>query len=147
MKILLIRKLFSIFLTEHGENSHEHNFYIGEKELKHFDLKQIINKLLGIGTGILADELRLKPVEFLYLLYNPEELEFEDMKTKNMITHIYRETCREGNRAVTKGLFKAILLFLKTEYYPFKEIDIDDFVDKFSFGICSQVDFSEKVKQ
>ena len=122
-------------------------FYINGNEITHFDIKQMICHLLGIASGILSNELRYKPVKFLYLIYNPQRLEFENENTKKKILDIYNKTCNEGKTAITTGLFKAIMEYLKNTYFTDSKVDIDLFCDTFEFEICCQENFIEKLNE
>lgn len=122
-------------------------FYINGNEITHFDIKQMICHLLGIVSGILSNELRYKPVKFLYLIYNPQMLDFEDKKIKNEILDIYNKTCDEGKTTITKGLFKAITEYLKINFFNDSNIDIDSFCDTFELEICCQENFIDKLNE
>ena len=111
-----------------------------------FDMKQMLSHLLGIGTGLLNDELIYKPVKFLYLIYSPEQLEFESEEIKTAIRDTYYKTCNEAEAAVSKKLFRAVLCYLKENYFPETDADIDMLSNKFEFLICNQENFIEKLK-
>lgn len=117
-------------------------FYINGNEITHFDIKQMICHLLGIASGILSNELRYKPVKFLYLIYNPQRLEFEDEKIKNKILDIYNKTCNEST-VITKELFGVIVKYLKDKHYNNSKVNIDDIVNNFSFIVCDQNNFKD----
>ncbi len=116
--------------------------------IEHFDLKQMISHLLGIATAILKNnEYTDKSIRFLYLIYNPETLAFDNEETKSKILNIYYQTCNEAEATINKELFKAILLYLKDEYYPDSSADIDRIANNFSFGICNQENFIKKLTE
>ena len=110
-----------------------------------FDMKQMLSHLLGIGTGLLNDELIYKPIKFLYLIYNPEQLEFESEETKTAIRDIYYKTCNEAEAAVSKKLFRSVLCYLKENHFPKTDADIDLLSGKFEFSLCDQENFIEKL--
>jgi len=119
-------------------------FKYSGKAVEHFDLKQMISHLLGVGTAILKKEKYAdKPIRFIYLIYNPELLKFENEKVKNEICNIYHQTCNEAEATISKELFKVILLYLKEKYYPNSAVDINRIANNFSFDICNQENFIE----
>ena len=113
-------------------------FADGEK-LEHFDMKQMICHLLGIATGVLKGELAQKQIDFIYLLYDPTELELSD-DTKAAIDAIYERTCYECNLVDLALLFRVIFAFLKEEAYGevISDEDIEQIVCKFTFALASQ---------
>lgn len=133
-------------LAKGKEHEMEVIFKYDDKAIKCFDLKQMISHLLGVGTAILKKEKYAdKPIRFFYLIYNPELLEFENGENKNKICNIYYQTCNEAEATISKELFKVVLLFLKEKYYPDSSVDIDRVVNNFSFSICNQENFIEKL--
>lgn len=114
--------------------------------ITHFDIKQMISHLLGIGVAILKDKKYLdKPIKILYLIYDPGVLNFKDSETYDKIVNIHGKTCCECESVDFKGLFRVILEFLQKEYKYDSDIDIDRIIDNFSFEICSQNDFVKKI--
>ena len=113
-------------------------FSDGEK-LAHFDLKQMICHLLGIASGIFKRELSSKQLDFIYLLYDPTELELAD-HAKTMIDGIYERTCYECNLIDFATLLRVIFAFLKKTKYG--EVITDDEIDyiicSFTFSLASQ---------
>lgn len=95
--------------------------------------------MLGIATGLLGGTLKRKQTDFIYLLYDPTDLEIEsDIKTE--IERIYERTCYECNLVDFAELFHVILEFLNEK--NFKMIatgdDIDNMALKFTFTLASQ---------
>ncbi len=113
-------------------------FSDGEK-LEHFDMKQIICHLLGIATGLLKGELAQKQIDFIYLLYDPTELDLAD-GIRGAIDEIYERTCYECNLADFASLFRVILDFLKADKYGdvISDENIDEIIYKFTFALASQ---------
>ena len=113
-------------------------FSDGEK-LEHFDMKQMICHLLGIATGILKGEFEQKQIDFIYLLYDPTELEAAPC-AKEAIDAIYERTCYECNLVDFATLLRLIFAFLKEETYGeiMTDDDIDAIVCKFTFTLASQ---------
>ena len=114
-------------------------YYADGEKLEHFDLKQMICHLLGIATGMLNGTLERKQTDFIYLLYDPTELDIEsDVKEK--IDAIYERTCYECNLVDFAELYRVILEFLRREKYTdaASDADIYDMVIKFTFALASQ---------
>lgn len=113
-------------------------FADGEK-LGHFDLKQMICHLLGIATGVLNGTLKGKQTDFIYLLYDPTELDIEP-DAKEKIDAIYERTCYESNLIDFAELYRVILEFLRESKLQ-SEISnekLDDVILKFTFTLASQ---------
>ena len=133
-------------LAKGKEHEMEVVFKYNGKAMECFDLKQMISHLLGIGTAILKKEMYTdKPIKFIYLIYNPEPLVFKNEKTKNEICNIYYQTCNEAEAAISKELFKDVLLYLKEKYYQDSVVNIERIANNFSFSICNQENFIEKL--
>ena len=133
-------------LTKGKAHEMEVVFKRDSNTVEHFDLKQMISHLLGVGTAILKKEKYAdKPIRFIYLIYNPELLEFENEESKNKICNIYYQTCNEAEATINKELFKDVLLYLKEKYYPDSSVNIERVVNNFSFVICNQENFIEKL--
>ena len=113
-------------------------FADGEK-LRHFDMKQMICHLLGIATGMLKGTLQRKQVDFIYLLYDPTELDIVP-DAKAVIDEIYERTCYECNLVDLAELYRVLLNFLIKEKYAgaASEIDVDNMVLQFTFALASQ---------
>ena len=113
-------------------------FADGEK-LERFDMKQMICHLLGIATGMLKGTLERKQTDFIYLLYDPTELDIAP-DAKAVIDEIYERTCYECNLVDFAELYRVLLRFLIEEKYAgaASDADIDDMVLKFTFALASQ---------
>ena len=115
------------------------DYFAENEKLEHFDMKQMICHLLGIATGLLKGTIERKQIDFIYLLYDPTELDMES-DTKAEIDRIYARTCHECNLVDFAELFHIILEFLNE--YKFKMIassdEIDNMVLKFTFTLASQ---------
>ncbi|MBR5453121.1 MAG: hypothetical protein IKV54_03495 [Clostridia bacterium] len=114
-------------------------FHADGEVLEHFDLKQMICHLLGIATGILKGELENKQIDFIYLLFDPTELEIS-AEAKEMIDSIYERTCYECNLVDFATLLQVIFAFLKEEKYGdnLSAEEIYDIICKFTFSLASQ---------
>ena len=113
-------------------------FSDGEK-LEHFDMKQMICHLLGIATGVLKGELKQKQIDFIYLLYDPTELNL-DSNTKAEVDTIYERTCYECNLIDFATLLRVIFAFLKEDKYGevITDENLDALICKFTFALASQ---------
>lgn len=114
-------------------------YFAGNEKLERFDMKQMICHLLGIATGLLGGTLKRKQTDFIYLLYDPTDLEIEsDIKTE--IERIYERTCYECNLVDFAELFHVILEFLNEKNFEMIATgdDIDNMALKFTFTLASQ---------
>ena len=113
-------------------------FSDGEK-IEHFDIKQMICHLLGIATGLLKKDFVQKQIDFIYLLYDPTELNITT-DIKKIVDSIYEKTCYECNLIDFAKLFQVILRYLQEEKYG--EILSNDEIEKaiysFTFVLASQ---------
>lgn len=122
-------------------------YYADGEKLERFDMKQMICHLLGIATGILKGTIARKQLDFIYLLYDPTELEIEP-KAKAEIDAIYARTCYECNLVEFAELFYVILEFLsKTKYNnALSSEEIYDIILKFTFTLASQEFYPTLIK-
>lgn len=114
-------------------------YYSDSEKLEHFDIKQMICHLLGIATGIFKGELKQKQIDFIYLLYDPSELDL-DPDTKAEVDAIYKRTCYECNLVDFATLLRVIFAFLKEEKYGeiVSDENLDALICKFTFVLVSQ---------
>ena len=118
------------------------DYYIEGKKLERFDLKQMICHLLGIASDLLKGTLEKRKIDFIYLLYDPTELDIES-KTKIKIDQIYRKTCDECNLINFAELFRVVLEFLnQTEFNNvMSDKEINDIISNFKFTLASQKNY------
>lgn len=114
-------------------------YFADSKKLKYFDLKQMICHMLGIATGVLIGTLERKRTDFIYLLYDPTELNI-DPDAKKVIDEIYERTCYECNLVDFTELYRVLLNFLIKEKYTnaASNADVDSMVLNFTFALTSQ---------
>ena len=114
-------------------------YYSDGEKLEHFDMKQMICHLLGIATGVLKGELRQKQIDFIYLLYDPTELDL-DPDTKAEVDAIYERTCYECNLVDFALLLRVVFSFLMEEKYGevISDENLDALMCKFTFSLASQ---------
>ena len=114
-------------------------YFANDEKLERFDLKQMICHLLGIATGMLNGTLKRKQTDFIYLLYDPTELDIEP-EAKAEIDTIYERTCYECNLIDFAELFRVILEFLRETKFEsaMSQDELDDVILKFTFTLASQ---------
>ncbi len=114
-------------------------FYADGEEVEHFDLKQVICHLLGIATGMLRGELEPKQTDFIYLVYDPTELELSD-DVRGVIEAVYERLCYEVNLVDTASLLRVIFAYLKDTVFGDALSDdvIENVVFSFTFSLASQ---------
>ena len=115
------------------------DYVVGKEKLEHFDIKQMICHLLGIATALLKGNLERKQIAFIYLLYDPTELDIES-DAKAEIDAIYEKTCYECNLIDFAELFRVILEFLREIKFQgaISDEELDDVILKFTFTLASQ---------
>ncbi len=127
------------------------------KIIKYFDMKQMICHLLAVGTAVLTNHYEEMKntndedikINFIYLIYDPRNLDFEYDDAKIKIVEIYESIfsfCKGNENQFFKDLFKVILRFLQTEKKLGATKDVLKIINNFNFYICSQDDFKEKCK-
>ena len=89
-------------------------FKYNNREIVHFDIKQLICHFLGITADILENK-QTKRIRFVYLIFNPNSIEDKiDKKYKDAILSIYKDTLEEIKSMGDMGwLFEAVLEFQK----------------------------------
>ncbi len=122
-------------------------FFVGERVISHFDIKQMICHLLGVGTMLLDTESS-KKVSFLYLVYNPRLIEIVDKKKEKQIFCAYDEMRDECSAIDFHALFESVLRFLrdKKKMNGLSDSDIAVIVSRFDFFLCDQNNYLEKLK-
>lgn len=114
-------------------------YFAHGEELVRFDMKQMICHLLGIATGIIKGKLKNKQTDFIYLFYDPTDLNIS-ADAKAEIVAIYDRTCYEYNLVDFIELFRMILAFLNE--MKFQNVmsceEVNDIVSKFSIKLESQ---------
>ena len=115
------------------------DYFADNEKLERFDLKQMICHLLGIATGLLSGTLERKQTDFIYLLYDPTELDLES-DARVEIERIYARTCHECNLLDFAELFRVILEFLiKSKFQGVVSgAEVNNIIMKFTFTLVSQ---------
>lgn len=87
-------------------------FKVGEQEILHFDLKQLICHFLAIAAAIL--EKKCKPdIHFIYLIFSPSEVRKELGAEWGKMKAVYDKTLKEIAQFDMEKLFERIYLFQK----------------------------------
>ena len=132
---------------KNGKEDNEHfncTFKFKGKEIIHFDIKQLICHFLAISANILENENANKNIQFIYLIFNPNEVieQVEKESYKKQIIDIYGDTKKEitdyfDMEQLFKSIFKiqAKRLGLEGEKYSL-----------FEFHLVDQDNYKEKIK-
>jgi len=80
--------------------------------VKRFSLVKTIDYMLGIAYALLTGRFEKKNIDFMYLVYNPDELDM-DKSLKDKATEIYERLCEECNALELSTLFTVILVYLR----------------------------------
>ena len=131
---------FASKIVEYDDGRLNVDFYIQEKKIKLFDLKQTICHLLGIAAYNLKYPTNEK-THFVYLLYNPSAVEeYIEPKYRNEIFKIYNTELMECHSIPMRELYGAIMNYL----HKVKTIgsasddEVKAMIDSFSFDCCDQ---------
>lgn len=105
--------------------------------IQYFDIKQMICHLLGIAVAVLEGRLPDKRIDFLYLIYDPTELNMEPTD-KAEIEAIYdrlREECISIDFAT---LFVTLLTYLRDQrgIGTLSDSEIGRYLFDFTFTVC-----------
>lgn len=116
-------------------------YLVDGEALRYFDMKQMICHFLGIAAALLNGELSNKQIDFLYLLYDPTELDCGDR-----IKDIYGQLCGEIVGADMSLLFVTVLRFLRDlGVGELDDCEIDAYLYKLTFTLCNQDFYPELV--
>lgn len=112
-------------------------FFCKGDSVAYFDIKQMICHLLGVANEMLNSKSE-KPVLFLYLLYNPAELQLSP-ENKCQISRIFKDTCNAANNYCFEEMFGHIVDYLIQEkgitVHPKK---VEKLKSTFRFALCDQ---------
>lgn len=121
-------------------------FQSDDTDIEYFDIKQMISHLLGIGTALLNGRYEEKAVRFLYLMFNPTKIAFEQESVRNLIHDTYKQVCEECNGIDFMQLFHEILGFLQSRKGLGQEKNIEKLLEGFVFILCDQENYLDKIK-
>lgn len=119
-------------------------FFYGGKQIQYFDMKQMICHLLGIGTSALKGENGDKDIEFWYLLYNPSELNIQDVNAKRLIMERHEDVCKCAEIDFV-NLFKVVLEYLQKEENLGEGLDITEIASRFTFHWYDQKSYKRRM--
>lgn len=128
----------SIEATETDKKINVH-FFVDEREITVFDIKQMICHLLGIGVKLLT-ESKHKKTKFLYLCYNPKLIDIIDERKKKQIFDTYDKMCNECQAIDFGALFASIIRYLRDVLHVGQPLEIET-IKNFDFILCNQNDY------
>ena len=102
-------------------------FYLNNNPVQYFDLKQLICHFLGITYDIAKYNIKDAKVKFVYLIYNPEEVEgIISKKYKDNIVTRYREVTEfvNKNTDIIKSIFNAVFKY-QTKRHNLPDTDVN----------------------
>ncbi len=121
-----ISELYDSFRITKDIKHCKYTFKFGEKELVHFDIKQLICHFLGITADILKNQRRGVSIRFIYLIFNPKTdtlFTKEIERYKKKIFKQYDETIKEIEKfGDMKWLFDSIMKY-QIENLKLPEVD------------------------
>lgn len=120
-------------------------FFCHNKVVAYFDIKQMISHLLGVATKFLESNGALlgtvDKIQFLYLLYNPSNLNME-VKDKSEVISVYEDTCWCATHYHFEEMFGHIVDYLAPKVCPgIPAEDLAPLKDSFSFKLCDQTSY------
>lgn len=118
-------------------------FYLNNNLVQYFDLKQLICHFLGITYDIAKHNIKSAEVKFVYLIYNPKEVEVKiSEKYKDNIVTRYGEVSEfvNKNTDIIKSIFNAVFEY-QTKRHNLPATDV-----KFEFKIVDQDSYKNELK-
>lgn len=138
---------FNCKITILDDGKMDVSFIAGGAKLTRFDMKQMISHMLAIATDKLNHPTDEKTV-FLYLLYNPRQIEIVNRNHQSRILSIYETEVSECRIVPFKDLYRAITQYLFKE----KGIGIEtknsaeNIACNFTFYLCDQISYAPLFK-
>lgn len=129
--------------SKKGKDKNMISFYLKEKPVNYFDLKQLICHFLGITYDIAKHHVPKVNVTFLYLLYNPEEVKKdinELYRTQVMDRYKNVKEFIENNIELFKRIFDVVLQY-QTETNNLEKPNIN-----FDFKLVDQDKYESELK-
>ena len=116
-------------------------YLVDGEEIRYFDIKQMICHFLGIATALLTGELSQRQIDFLYLLYDPTELDCaEEIKDR------YTEICGEIISPDMNLLFVTVLRYLRDKGVgELDDSEIDQYFYNLTFTLCNQEFYTQLI--
>lgn len=120
-------------------------FFWKDRRVEYFDIKQMICHMLGIASKLLKYPDN-KSVLFLYLLYNPSDLDMSDA-AKEETLRIYEDTCWAAQNIDFEALFAKIVDYLVIEKgLRASDETIRHMKSLFKFKLCDQNTYKTLLK-
>lgn len=115
--------------------------------IMHFDIKQMICHLLGIAAKLL-DHPTDKRITFLYLCYDPHEIEITDGKKAERILATYDRMRAECGAIDFAKLWESIVTYLreKLKVGSANDREVAAMLANFRFALCDQEDYQALLK-
>ena len=110
-----------------------YSFFYGKTRIVRFDIKQLICHFLGIAANYIKNKSAKSKICFIYLIYNPEDLNIKELKD------VYDRTIEEIKlfEPMMNDLFNAIFDYQK------KALNRDTKAPEFEFKIADQSNIEE----
>ena len=109
-------------------------FFVDGEEIRYFDIGKMITNFIGIATSLLRGELLPEQIDFLYLLYDPTELECEEE-----IKDVYMQICAEAIGVDMNLLFVSVLRYLRDAGVgELADDDLEQYFYRLTFTLCNQ---------
>ena len=122
-------------------NYSKYSFYYNDKQIKRFDIKQLICHFLGISAYILESGEKHN-IKFVYLIYNPSDVVKEDNAEGTKILQQHQATLDEIVPSDMEKLFADIFEYQKENLNK----DYSGDYDHFEFVIADQSTIEEHLK-
>lgn len=119
-------------------------FYLNNNNpVQYFDLKQLICHFLGITYDLAKHSINNADVRFLYLIFNPEEVEGKIAGNyRDKIMNRYKNVVKfiNDNNDTIKDIFQAVLAY-QLEIHKFKKPEV-----RFEFKLVDQNTYKYELK-
>lgn len=129
--------------TKNGEGTKRITFKIRKKPVRYFDLKQLICHFLGIAYDIVKHSVSNVTITFLYLLYDPKNVEQDiDKKYRKKVMERYDEVVLfiKNNKDLFEKIFHAVLQYQAETHNR----DVPSI--KFNFKLVDQKHYQSELK-
>lgn len=112
-----------------------YSFFYGKTPIVRFDIKQLICHFLGIAANYIKNKSAKNKICFIYLIYNPEDLNISELND------VYKSTIEEIElfKPMMNDLFNAIFDYQKNA------LNRDTKAPEFKFEIADQSNIEEKI--
>ena len=118
-------------------------FRLNNNPVQYFDLKQLICHFLGITYDLAKHSINNADVKFLYLIFNPEEVEGKIAGNyRDKIMNRYKNVVKfiNDNNDTIKDIFQAVLEY-QLEIHKFKKPEV-----RFEFKLVDQNTYKYELK-